>query len=134
MLAFQASAKAMDKHLALALPAVNTSCFRDLFKLVAWCALLKLVARCLVCYGIGCACSLNFGVVRFERSSCVNPLLVVSSNSASNAGWLSYCFGALAPSKALKLQLVLGAQNHNSVGVCPWLVFEAEHALAQLVA
>ncbi len=75
----------MDKRLVLAHPVVGTSCLRDLFKLTVCCVLLKLAMRCLVCYGIGCACSLNFGVLRFEYSLCPNPLLVVSA-SALNVG------------------------------------------------
>ncbi|XXM93436.1 hypothetical protein AAHH86_00100 [Candidatus Hodgkinia cicadicola] len=92
------------------------------------------MACCLVCYGAGGACSLNFGVLRFEYFLCPNPLLVVSAAGAPNVGWLSYCFRVLASLKALKLQLVLGALNRNSAGFCPRLVFGSERALAQLVA
>ncbi|AIC63917.1 hypothetical protein HCTETULN_190 [Candidatus Hodgkinia cicadicola] len=78
-------------------------CTRDFVKTLAFCALLRLGINCTVqCYRCG-YCSENFGLLKFEANSCLNPLVRIQLNAVANIFWLQDILKFVALSKRLRL-------------------------------
>ncbi|AUG91459.1 hypothetical protein TETLON2a_000056 [Candidatus Hodgkinia cicadicola] len=110
-------------------------CTRDFAKTLVFCALLPLGINCAAQYYNRSYCSGNFGLLKFETSECLNPLVRMQISDVSNVCWLHSILKFVILSKRLRLTsfvCLLGRVPERAP--TPFVFYKLERASAVLLS
>lgn len=110
-------------------------CARDFAKTLVFCALLPLGVNCTAQYYNRNYCSENFGLLKFETSECLNPLVRMQVNDVSNICWLHSVLKFVILSKRLRLtSFVCSLGRVPERAPTPFVFYKLERAFAAVLS